>query len=76
MSASPHDPLLHDLQTEVQAELDLVETNGPATAALEPLAQWQFDPADIVREEVGLRNLLGAVGALDGEPGNRADGSR
>jgi hypothetical protein len=76
VSASPHDPLLPALEAEVQAELELVETSGPANATLEPITEWQFDPADIVREEVELQNLLGAVGALDARPGNHPDGSR
>ncbi len=76
MNPSPHDSPLPALEAEVQVELDLVETNEAANATLEPITQWSFDPADIVREEVGLENLLGAVAALDGRPGNHPDGSR
>jgi hypothetical protein len=34
----------------------------------QPASEWLFDPTDAEREEVGLRNLLGAVEALDVGP--------
>jgi hypothetical protein len=76
MSTSSHDPLLHDLELEVEAEIDLVDSSQPTDALAEPPSAWQFDPTDIEREEVGLRSLLGAVGALDGQPRNESEGLR
>jgi len=76
MSTSSHDPLLHDLELEVEAEIELVESSQPTDASAEPASQWQFDPTDIEREEVGLRSLLGAVAALDGRPRNDPEGLR
>ena len=55
---------LHELEVEVQAELALAESSEPQTPGTSP-AEWLFDPADVEREEVGLRNLLSAVEALE-----------
>jgi len=30
-------------------------------------AEWLFDPMDVQREEIGLRSLLGAVEAIEGD---------
>jgi hypothetical protein len=62
-------PFLHDLEVEVETELEMVESSSPDELAAVPASEWQFDPADVQREEAGLRNLLGAVEALEGEPG-------
>ena len=51
----------------VEAELAMVESSHPAEAADLPVTEWLFDPADAQRDEVGLRSLLGAVGALEGD---------
>jgi hypothetical protein len=59
---------LHDLEVEVETELEMVESSSPDELAAVPAAEWQFDPADVQREEAGLRNLLGAVEALEREP--------
>jgi hypothetical protein len=53
---------LHDLEVEVEADLDLVAATDEPTG---PPSEWQFDPTDVEREEAGLRNLLGAVEALE-----------
>jgi len=57
-------PSLHQLEIEVQEELVLAESSESPDLGDSP-AEWLFDPADIEREEVGLRNLLGAVEALE-----------
>jgi len=57
----------HELEAEVQVELDLVRSSRPE--ALGSPAGWLFDPADAEREEVGLCNLLGAAEALESGPG-------
>lgn len=68
MSTPPGDDrFLADLESAVKAELAEFE-DGPQVAA--PLAEWLVDPVDVEREEVGLRNLLGAVETL--EDGRRA----
>ena len=68
------DRFLRDLQTEIEAEQKLVESSSPAEECTEPAAEWQFDPTEIEREQAGLRNLLGAVEALEGDVGEAATG--
>lgn len=51
----------YELETQVEAELTLAEASRPEEAAESPVAQWLFDPADVQREEIELRNLLGAI---------------
>jgi hypothetical protein len=60
---------LHGLEVEVEAELDLAESSVSEEAAAVPPSEWQFDPADAEREAVELRSLLGAVEALETDPG-------
>ena len=55
---------LRDLEIEVEADLTMVEST-PSDPG--PAADWQFDPADVEREEAGFRNLLGAVQAMEGD---------
>ncbi|MFA1545905.1 hypothetical protein [Actinomadura chokoriensis] len=56
-----------ELEVEIEAELTLVESSRAAQeAAGPPAAEWLFDPTDAERDEVGLRNLLGAAEALEG----------
>jgi hypothetical protein len=52
-----------ELELEVQSELELVEASSPPEGGW-PAAPWAFDPSDGVREEIGLRNLLGAAESL------------
>lgn len=60
---------LHELEINVRAELTLTETSQSEEEALgEPVNEWLVDPEDAQREEVGLRNLLGAVSALETRP--------
>ncbi|GAB4057518.1 hypothetical protein [Catellatospora paridis] len=57
---------LHDLADEVKAELTVAESSPSEEEAAEvPMDEWMFDPAYTQSEEVGLRNLLGAVAALE-----------
>jgi hypothetical protein len=56
---------LHELETEVEAELAMAESSHPDEAMSQPVTEWLFDPADAQRDEVGLRSLLGAVEALE-----------
>ncbi|MEU7820520.1 hypothetical protein [Catellatospora sp. NPDC049111] len=57
---------LHDLETEVRAELAQAAASLPEEQAVEaPMDEWMLDPAYTQSEEVGLRNLLGAVEAVE-----------
>jgi hypothetical protein len=55
----------HQLEVEVEADLFLVESSHPEEVLAQPESEWLFDPTDAVREEVGLRSLLGAVEAVE-----------
>ena len=50
-----------DLEHAVQDELRLAEAGRPEEELGMPISDWQFDPADVERYEVGLHTLLGAV---------------
>lgn len=69
---------LHRLELNVRAELTRARTGPAEEEALGvPIGEWMFDPADAQREEAGLRNLLGAVEALeDGSRPADRDGDR
>ncbi|MGJ6966803.1 hypothetical protein ACSDR0_33305 [Streptosporangium sp. G11] len=58
---------LHELRVEVETELILVESSHSEEVADLPVTEWLFDPADVQRDEIGLRSLLGAVEALEGD---------
>ncbi|MFG1812589.1 hypothetical protein ACGFIF_02395 [Kribbella sp. NPDC049174] len=58
---------LHELEHEVEADLTMIESSHPAEAATLPPSEWTVDPADTERDEIGLRSLLGAVEALEGD---------
>jgi hypothetical protein len=61
---------LHAVELNVRAELALTETGQPEKEAADvPIDQWLIDPEDEQHYEVGLRSLLGAVEALEGDPG-------
>jgi hypothetical protein len=64
--------VLRGLELEVEAELKLAESSRPEEVMGLPSAEWPFDPMDVAREEIGLRNLLGAVEATEGHV-RRAD---
>jgi hypothetical protein len=60
------DAFLHELELSVTAELTTAEASEPAAEMTgEPIEEWQFDPTDAERYEVGLRGLLGAVEAVE-----------
>jgi hypothetical protein len=59
----PEKAFLAGLEVEVDAELTLTEASAPEDDL--PIEQWEFDPLDAEREEVGLQNVLGAVRTLD-----------
>ncbi len=57
---------LHELELDVSTELTQAETGQSEEEAVGvPIGEWLLDPADAQRYEVGLRNLLGAVEALE-----------
>ncbi|MEW2360210.1 methyltransferase domain-containing protein [Spirillospora sp. NPDC029432] len=64
---------LHEFETEVQAELSMAESSLPQEAAALPPSEWLYDPTDVERDEIGLRDLLGAAEALEEDP--RSDGN-
>lgn len=59
---------LHELESEVTLELGLVRSSDAADVPGESSAEWLFDPSEVEREEVGLRNLEGALKALEAKP--------
>jgi hypothetical protein len=67
-------PALHALEVEVDAEIALADAS---TATYElSVTQWEFDPTDVQREEVGLRNLLDAVEVLEDAPSHHTGGEQ
>jgi hypothetical protein len=59
------DDFLRELEVDVEADLTLAESSSPDQDAVLPVAEWQYDPTDVQREEAGLQNLLGAVRAME-----------
>ena len=57
---------LSGLEVEVESEIAIVRSSRPEELELPP-DQWLYDPTDRDREEVGLRNMLGAIEALEGD---------
>ena len=68
---------LHELELNVSTELAQAETGQPEEEAVgAPIDEWLLDPTDAQRYEVSLRNLLGAVEALeDGSGPGRCTGT-
>jgi hypothetical protein len=56
---------LHELETEVEAELTVAEASRSEEVTDLPVTEWLFDPTDVEREEIGLRGLLDAVEVLE-----------
>jgi hypothetical protein len=54
---------LSELEVEVESEIAIVQSSQPEE--FESPDDWLYDPTDREREEVGLRNMLGAVEALE-----------
>jgi hypothetical protein len=63
---------LHDVEAEVQAELTIAESSHAGIDT--PVTEWQYDPTDAERYEVGLRGLLGAVKAMEDRPAAAEEG--
>lgn len=61
---SDESKFLSALEVEVESELVIAETSRPEPPGSRP-DDWLYDPTDLDREEVGLRNLLGAVEVLE-----------
>lgn len=59
---------LYELESEVTLELGIARSSEATDGPGESSAEWLFDPSDVEREEVGLRNIHGALKALEGEP--------
>jgi len=57
-----------EFEAEVETELSMAESSRPEETAALPPSQWLFDPADVEREEVELRDLLGAAEGLSADP--------
>jgi hypothetical protein len=57
---------LHNLEAEVEVEVTIAEASRPDESVGGP-ADWLLDPTEAERDEVGLRSLLGAVEALEGD---------
>jgi hypothetical protein len=61
---------LRELEVTIRADLADAETTVTEEEAIAvPVDQWQFDPEDAERYEIGLRDLLGAVEVLEEGPG-------
>ncbi|WP_371778311.1 hypothetical protein [Streptosporangium subroseum] len=64
---SGENEFLYELKIEVEEEVILVGESHLEGAADLPVTDWLFDPTDVEREEIGLRGLLDAVEALEGD---------
>ncbi|GIH28094.1 hypothetical protein Aph01nite_64040 [Acrocarpospora phusangensis] len=69
MTTPSGDEFLYELHAEVELEVTLIERSHAEEAAELPVSEWLYDPADVEREEVGLRGLLDAIEVLE-DPGN------
>ena len=65
--ARDENDFLHELKVDVEAELVVVDSSRPEEALGVFPEKCLFDPTDIERQEVGLRSLLGAVAATEGD---------
>jgi hypothetical protein len=67
---SPDEPrYLREFEVEIEEELTVARSSRPEDEFGLPPEQWQFDPIDEQREEVGLRNILGAAEGLEVDVG-------
>ncbi len=70
-----HSAFLHQLELNVRADLIQAETSQPEEEAVRvPIDEWLIDPVDAQRYEVGLRNRLGAVEAMEDGSGPGGSG--
>jgi hypothetical protein len=60
--------VLHQLESEVEAELRIVQSGHAGESPVLSQAEWLFDPSDVERYRTGLYGLLGAVKALESDP--------
>jgi hypothetical protein len=56
---------LAGLEAEVRAEMVAAEATSAVDLFASPGSGWLVDPAEVQREQTGLRSLLGAVEALE-----------
>jgi hypothetical protein len=61
---------LHELEVIVNQELVMIDSRDIEEELAEPQSEWLYDPTDAQRDGVELRNLLGAIEAV--EQGTRA----
>ena len=66
MSADEH-VVLHRLQSEVEAELRMFQSDPPADLPTFSPAEWMVDPGEVERLRIGLYGILGAVRALEAD---------
>ena len=59
---------LHELELDIRTDLTLAETSQPEQQGDIPVTEWQPD-TEGQRYEVSLRNLLGAVEAMEDASG-------
>jgi hypothetical protein len=72
-SGDEHGPeLLHELHHEVELDLAMIAASEPDHVG--PASEWLVDPAEVERDQVALRSLLGAVEAMEADL-PRPDGS-
>ena len=64
-----NDPFLRDLEVEVDADLQLNAAGTPADDDPGSPNDWLVDPVEAQQEAVELRNLRGAIDALESGPG-------
>lgn len=57
--------MLHQLHHEVEADLAMIAASEPERVL--PVSEWLVDPAEVERDQVALRSLLGAVEAMERE---------
>ncbi|GAA5196371.1 hypothetical protein GCM10023322_65120 [Rugosimonospora acidiphila] len=73
--ASGDDPVLHELERNIRAELTLVEITVPAGDGVALYSEERLvAEVEAERYEIGLRGLLGAVEALE-DDGDNATGA-
>ncbi|TCC56376.1 hypothetical protein E0H73_32305 [Kribbella pittospori] len=65
--AEEDDPVLDELEVEVEADLDLIVKSRGDDTDPEPPSQWLVDPEEVQLEETDLGSLLGAVETLKGD---------
>ena len=62
------DPVLRELEVEVEADIELNAAGTPPDDEIESPSEWLLDPVEVQEEAVDLRSLRGAIEALEGDP--------